>query len=85
MPDGRVDQKQKRSRAERALRDQRILMLELSQLGRRWEYQAGMRGRGGRTSPGSGQRVGDAYLEVVSEALRLCFGESLGRAVEQDL
>lgn len=85
MPDGRVDQKQKQSRAERALRDQRILMLELSRLERLWEDQAGMRGHGGQTSPDSDRRGGGVHLEAVSEALRLCTGASLGRVVEQDL
>ena len=60
-------------------------MLELVRQGRQWEDQAGMRGRGGRTSPGSGQRVGGACLEAVSEALQLYVGAFLGRAVEQDL
>ena len=85
MPDGRVDQKQKQSRAERALRDQRILVLELSRLGRRLGDQVGMRGRGGQTSPGSGQKVVGTYREAFVEALRLCVGASVGRAVEQDL
>lgn len=85
MPDERVDQIQKQSRAERALSDQRILMLELARLGRPWEDQAGMIGRGERTSRDSGQREGGTYLEAVSEALRSCVGASLGRAVEQDL
>ena len=44
-----------------------------------------MRGRGVRTSPGNGQRVGDAYPEAVSGARRLCVGASLGLVVEQDL
>ena len=85
MPDGRADQKQKRSRVERAPKDQRILMLKLRRLGRPWEDQVGTKGRGGRTSPGSDQRVGDGYPGVVSEALRLCVGASLGPAMEQDL
>ena len=85
MPDERVDQIQKQSHAERARRDQRILMLELSRLGRPWEDQAGMRGRGGQTSPDSDQRVRGTYPEAASEALRSCAGASLGRAVGQDL
>ena len=44
-----------------------------------------MRDREGRTSPGSGQRVGGRYPEAVSEALRLFVGVPLERAVEQDL
>lgn len=85
MLDGKVDRKQKRFRAEKALMDRKILRRGHSQLGQPWEDQAGMRGRGGRTLPGSGQRVGGAYPEAVSEALRLCGGASLGQAVEQDL
>ena len=85
MLDERADQKQKQSRAERALRGRKILMLGRPQLGRPWEDQVGMRGREGRTSPGSGQRVEDTYPEAVSGALRLCVAASLGQAVEQDL
>ena len=85
MPGGRVDQKQKQSRAERALRDQRSLVLEPLRLGRPWEDRAGMRDRGGRTSPGTGRKVGGPYPEAVSEALRLRVGASLEKVVEQDL
>ena len=85
MPGGRVDQKQMQSRAGKALKDQRVLTLERSPLRRPWVGQAGMRGRGGRTSPDSDQRVGGLYPRAVSEALRLYVGTSLGRAVELDL
>lgn len=85
MLDGRVDRKQKRFRAEKALMDLKTLRRGRSRLGQPWEDQGGMRGRGGRTLPGSGQRVGGAYPEAVSEGLRLCGGGSLGQVVEQDL
>ena len=85
MLGGIVDRKQKRFRAEKALSDRKTLRQGRSRLGRPWEDQAGMRGREGRTLPGSGQRVGGAYPEAVPEALRLCGGASLGQAVEQDL
>ena len=64
---------------------QRILMLELSQLGRPLDDWAEMRGRGGRTLPCSDQTEGSAYPEAVSEALQLCVAASLGQAVEQGL
>ena len=85
MLDARFDQRRKQFRDEKAPRDRKTLMLGLSRLGRLWEDQAGTRDRGGRTSLGSDQRVGDTYSEAVSEASQLCVGASLGRAVEQDL
>ena len=85
MPDGRVDQKQKRFRAGRALMNRKTLMRGRSRLEWPWEDQVGMRDRGERTLPGNDQRVGGAYPEAVPEALRLCGGASLAQAVEQDL